>query len=158
VKASAPVALFGDGTAIDPKDATLTGMLTAAAIIALTSYLTLSSATSIMSTATRAVGSTVSTVASTTASAVGAGANIATTAVQGSDGSIQQEAKAMYDRISGDISRDDIEQMVAENTQNLDQQQVSATADVVEEMMNETKGEVQQMDFTDLNTWRNIDD
>lgn len=158
VKASAPEALFGDGTAIDPKDATLTGMLTAAAIIALTSYLTLSSATSIMSTATRAVGSTVSTVASTTASAVGAGANIATTAVQGSDGSIQQEAKAMYDRISGDISRDDIEQMVAKNTQNLDQQQVSATADVVEEMMNETKGEVQQMDFTDLNTWRNIDD
>ena len=158
VKASAPEALFGDGTAIDPKDATLTGMLTAAAIIALTSYLTLSSATSIMSTATRAVGSTVSTVASTTASAVGAGANIATTAAQGSDGSIQQEAKAMYDRISGDISRDDIEQMVAKNTQNLDQQQVSATADVVEEMMNETKADVQNMDFTNIDTWRNIDD
>jgi len=158
VKASAPEALFGDGTAIDPKDATLTGMLTAAAIIALTTYLTISGATSIMGTATKAVGSTVSTVTSAAASTVGAGASAVGSVVQNSDMNIQQEAKAMYDRVTGDISRADIEKMVAKNTQNLDQEQVSATADVLEEVLNENKAEVKELDFTDLDTWRNIDE
>ena len=48
--------------------------------------------------------------------------------------------------------------MVAKNTQNLDQQQVAATSRVVEDLVNGTKNEVAEMDFTDLDTWRNIDD
>lgn len=158
VKYSAPETLFGDGTAIDPKDATLTGMLTAAAIIAFTTLMALNSASSLLSSATSAVGSTVSTVANTAASTVGAGANAVGSVVQNSDVDLQAEAQQLYQRVSGDVSRADIEKMVAKNTQGLDQEQINATADVVEEMMNETKGDVQEMDFTDLDTWRNIDD
>ena len=162
VKCSAPEALFGDGTAIDPKDATLTGMLTAAAIIFITTFFTMSSATSILSTATRAVGSTVGTVASATASTVGASASavgsVADNVMKNSDINLQQEAQKIYQQISGDISREDIEKWVAKNTDNLDEAQISATTDVVEQMVNETKGEVKQLDFTDLDTWRNIDE
>ncbi|WP_230658770.1 YrzE family protein [Psychrobacter sp. I-STPA10] len=162
VKCSAPEALFGDGTAIDPKDATLTGMLTAASIIFITTFFTMSSATSILSTTTRAVGSTVSTVASATASTVGAGASavgsVADTVLQNSNINLQQEAQKVYQQVSGDVSRDDIEKWIAKNTDSLSQEQVAATTDVVEQMVNETKGEVQQLDFTDLDTWRHLDE
>lgn len=162
VKFSAPETLFGDGTAIDPQTATLTGMLTAAAIIFATTFFTMSSATSILSTAGSAVGSTVSTVASATASTVGASANavgnIAGAVAQNSNIDIQQEAQQIYQRVTGDISRADVEKWVAKNTDNLDEAQISATTDVVEQMVNETKGEVKQLDFTDLDTWRNIDE
>ncbi|WP_227430253.1 hypothetical protein [Psychrobacter sp. I-STPA6b] len=162
VKCSAPEALFGDGTDIDPKDATLTGMLTAASIIFITTFFTMSSATSILSTATRAVGSTVSTVASATASTVGASANavgnVAGAVMQNSDINIQQEAKQVYQRVSGEISRSDVEGWVAKNTDNLSEDQVRATTNVIEEMINETKADVESLDFTDLETWGKIDD
>lgn len=152
IKFSAPEALFGDGTDIDPKDATLTGLLTAALIVLLTTFFTLSSATGILSTAGNAVGSTVSTVARTAT----AGVAVAGQAAQ-NDG-VQQRAQEIYQRVSGDISEQDIQAMVAKNTQNLDQQQVAATSRVVKDMVNGTKGEVANMDFTDLDTWRNLDD
>ncbi|MEN6671040.1 hypothetical protein AAJP47_11775 [Psychrobacter sp. B38] len=156
IKFSAPEALFGDGTDIDPKDATLTGMLTAALIVLLTTFFTLSSATGILATAGNAVGSTVSTVASTAATTATVGATAAGQASQ--NNTVQQRAQEIYQRVSGDISESDIQAMVAKNTQNLDQQQVAATSRVVEDMVNSTKTQVQNMDFTDINTWRNIDD
>lgn len=151
VKGSAPEALFGDGTDIAPKDATLTGMLTAAAIITLTTLFALNSATSIMSTASKAVGSTMSTVAST----VGAGATMAGTAAQ--DPELQQKAKSLFDRVRGDVSRQDIEEIVAKNTQNLQQNQISATVDVLDQIFKETKADAKELDYTNLETWRNID-
>lgn len=156
IKFSAPEALFGDGTDIDPKDASLTGMLTAALIVLLTTFFAMSSATSILATAGNAVGSTVSTVAKTAGATVGAGATAAGTASQ--DAGVQQKAQEIYQRVSGDISEEDIQAMVAKNTQNLNEEQVAATSSVVKDLVNSTKTQVANMDFTDINTWRNIDD
>jgi hypothetical protein len=166
IKFSAPEALFGDGTDIDPKDASLTGMLTAALIVLLTTFFAMSSATSILATAGNAVGSTVSTVAKATGATVAAGtsavgsvaAGTAAAAPEGTIQRVQQKAQEVYQQVSGDISREDVRAMIAKNTQNLDEQQLEATGNVLSEIMNETKGEVANMDFTDLNTWRNIDD
>ena len=155
IKYSAPEALFGDGTDIDPKDATLTGMLTGALIILLTTFFAMSSATSILSMAGNVVGSTVSTVAKTAATTATVGATAAGAASQSN--SIQQKAEEVYQRVSGDISKEDVQAMVAKNTQNLNQQQIAAVSNVIKDMFDQTKAQVNNMDFTDLNTWRNID-
>lgn len=155
IKFSAPEALFGDGTDIDPKDASLTGMLTAALIVLLTTFFAMSSATSILATAGNAVGSTVSTVAKTAATTATIGATAAGVASQ-SEG-VQQKAQEVYQRVSGDISEADIQAMVAKNTQNLNEQQIAAASNVIKDMFAQTKSQVSDMDFTDLNTWRNID-
>ena len=155
IKYSAPEALFGDGTDIDPKDATLTGMLTGALIILLTTFFAMSSATSILSMAGNVVGSTVSTVAKTAATTATVGATAAGAASQSN--SIQQKAEEVYQRVSGDISKEDVQAMVAKNTQNLNQQQIAAVSNVIKDMFDQTKTQVNNMDFTDLNTWRNID-
>jgi len=158
VKYSAPETLFGDGTEIDPKDATLTGMLAAASMIALTTVMAVNGATGILSSATNAVGSTVSTVANTTATAAGGVATAVGTAAGQSDTNVQQEAKNVYDKVVGDISRSDVEKWVAKNSQNLDQEQVNATTTVITELVNEQKAEVKSLDFTDLDTWKNLDE
>lgn len=158
VKYSAPETLFGDGTEIDPKDATLTGMLAAASMIALTTVMAVNGATGILSSATNAVGSTVSTVANTTATAAGGVATAVGTAAGQSDINVQQEAKNVYDKVVGDISRSDVEKWVAKNSQNLDQEQVNATTTVITQLVNEQKAEVKSLDFTDLDTWKNLDE
>ena len=155
IKYSAPEALFGDGTDIDPKDATLTGMLTGALIILLTTFFAMSSATSILSMAGNVVGSTVSTVAKTAATTATVGATAAGAASQSN--SVQQKAEEVYQRVSGDISKEDVQAMVAKNTQKLNQQQIAAVSNVIKDMFDQTKTQVNNMDFTDLNTWRNID-
>ena len=156
VKYSAPETLFGDGTEIDPKDATLTGMLAAASMIALTTVMAVNGATGILSSATNAVGSTVSTVANTTAA--GGVATAVGTAAGQSDTNVQQEAKNVYDKVVGDINRSDVEKWVAKNSQNLDQEQVNATTTVITQLVNEQKAEVKSLDFTDLDTWKNLDE
>lgn len=155
VKASAPETLFGDGTSINPKDAGLIGMLTAAAIVLATTYFTMSSATSIVSSVARTAGSAVSTVAQTATSGLVAGTTMAGAAAQ--NPSVQNQAQQVYQRLTGDISRQDIERMIAKNSANLNQEQVSATANVLEGMVNRVKGDLQQMDFTDADTWANLD-
>ena len=155
IKYSAPEALFGDGTDIDPKDATLTGMLTGALIILLTTFFAMSSATSILSMAGNVVGSTVSTVAKTAATTATVGATAAGAASQSN--SVQQKAEEVYQRVSGDISKEDVQAMVAKNTQKLNQQQIAAVSNVIKDMFDQTKTQVNNMDFTDINTWRNID-
>lgn len=158
VKYSAPETLFGDGTEIDPKDATLTGMLAAASMIALTTVMAVNGATGILSSATNAVGITVSTVANTTATAAGGVATAVGTAAGQSDTNVQQEAKNVYDKVVGDISRSDVEKWVAKNSKNLDQEQVNATTTVITQLVNEQKAEVKSLDFTDLDTWKNLDE
>lgn len=162
IKFSAPEALFGDGTDIDPKDASLTGILTAALIVLLTTFFAMSSATSILATAGNAVGSTVSTVAKTTAATATAGVSaVGGTAAAVPDSTVQQvqqRAQEVYQKVSGEISQEDVREMVAKNTQNLNEQQLAATTDVLYEMVNSTQTEVADMDFTSIDTWRNIDD
>ena len=70
---------------------------------------------------------------------------------------MQQKAQEVYQRVSGDISEEDIQAMVAKNTQNLNEPQIAATSNVIKDMFAQTKSQVSDMDFTDLNTWRNID-
>lgn len=77
IKASAPELLFGDGTDIAPQDATLSGVITAAAIIAITTFTAVNGATSAIRTAGGVVGSTVSAVGSATGSVAGAVGSIA---------------------------------------------------------------------------------
>lgn len=156
IKYSAPEALFGDGTDIDQKDASLTGMLTAACIVLLTTFFTLSSATGILASAGNAVGSTVSTVAKTAAGAATIGAAGAGAAAQ-NDG-VQQKAQEVYQKVSGNISKEDVEEIVAKNTKNLNETQVAAVSNVLQNIFDNTKAQVSNMDFTDLNTWSHIDD
>ena len=162
IKFSAPEALFGDGTDIDPKDASLTGMLTAALIVLLTTFFAMSSATSILATAGNAVGSTVSTVAKTAGGVVAAGTSAAGTAAVAAPDStvekVQQSAQDVYQKVSGNISKEDINALVAKNTQNLNEKQIAATTNVLDDMLNKTKNEVKEMDFTSIDTWRYIDD
>lgn len=70
VKASAPEAIFGDGTDILPKDAALTGILTAASIVVISSVFAMSSVSSVVRTTGSAVG--------TAASALGGAASTVT--------------------------------------------------------------------------------
>ncbi len=162
VKASAPEVLFGDGTDIHPKDATLTGVLTAAAIIVATSYLTMTGATSFL----RGVGNVAGTVATGTASAVagtaGAVANTAGTGASlaglASQTGLADEARQAYEQVTGEVSRDDIEQLVAKNLDGMSQEQIHATANVVAEMLKDVRQDVKQLDFTSLDTWKNLDD
>lgn len=162
IKYSAPEALFGDGTDVDPKDATLTGMLTAALIVLLTTFFTLSSATGILASAGNAVGSTVSTVAKTAGGVAAAGTSAASTAAiaapEGTVQQVQQKAQEVYQTVSGNISKEDISALVAKNTQNLNDQQIQATTNVLDELVNETKTEVADMNFTSIDTWRHIDE
>ncbi len=162
IKFSAPEAIFGDGTEVDQKDATLTGMLTAALIVLFTTFFAMSSATSILATAGNAVGSTVSTVAKTAGGVVAAGTSAAGTAAiaapEGTVQQVQQSAQEVYNKVSGNISKEDISAMIAKNTENLNEQQVTATTNVLDDMINKTQADVKEMDFTSIDTWRNIDD
>ena len=162
IKFSAPEAIFGDGTDIDPKDASLTGMLTAALIVLFTTFFTLSSATGILASAGNVIGGTVSTVTQAAGGIAAAGTSAAgTAAVAAPDSAIeqlQQRAQEAYQTVSGDISQEDLNALVARNTQGLNQEQIAATTNVLEEMINNTRGDVADMDFTSIDTWRNIDD
>lgn len=162
IKFSAPEAIFGDGTEVDQKDATLTGMLTAALIVLFTTFFAMSSATSILATAGNIVGGTVSTVAKTAGSVAAAGTSAAgTAAVAAPDSTInqvQQKAQEVYQTVSGNIKKEDISALVAKNTQNLNDQQITATTNVLDDMINSTQNDVKEMDFTSIDTWRNIDD
>lgn len=166
VKASAPEALLSDGTAISPKNATLTGLLTAAAIIVMTTFGAMNGAGSVVRTAGSVAGSTVSAlggVASGAASSVGSLANgaVGTAMVAGSaadTSGITNQAKDLYQKATGNLSRHDIENFVAKNSSNLSKEQVSATTKVIEELLGEIKTDAKALDLTDLQTWQNLDE
>lgn len=168
IKASAPELLFGDGTDIAPQDATLTGIITAAAIIVITTFTAVNGATSAIRTAGGVVGSTVSAVGSATGSVAGAVGSMASgagmagvTAMAGADGlsneQITDKLQQAYQRATGNISRDDIEGFIAKNSANLDKAQVSAVANVLEDMLAKTKQDAQSLDLTNLETLKNLD-
>ncbi|PNP97201.1 hypothetical protein [Moraxella sp. RCAD0137] len=153
VKASAPEAIFGDGTDILPKDATLTGILTAAAIVVISSVFAMSSVSSVVrttgsavGTAASALGGAASTVTSTAATAVGVGA-------VNSDGEMKNRAQELYQKATGNISRQDIENWVAKNNDTFDQAQIHATVNVLEGMLNKTQNDLSQMDFTNIDDY-----
>lgn len=152
VKASAPEALFGDGTEILPKDAVLTGMLTAAAIVVISSIFAMSGVSSVIKT----TGSAVGTIANTLGGAAGTVASTAITAAS-SDGEMKNRAQELYQKATGNIDRQDIESWIAKNNGTFDQDQIHATVNVLEGMLNKTQNDLAQMDFTSLETWKSID-
>lgn len=163
VKCSAPEAILGDGTDISPKDAALTGMLTAATIVLTSTLFTMNTATGIMSSAgnvaTSVVGGAASAVggaASAVGSVAATGAAGASAAAQASNIDISQSAQNAYNKITGTLSREDIEAILAKNS-DLTQAQISAGANVIEDLLANTKSQIQSMDFTSLDTWRNLD-
>ncbi|OOR83810.1 YrzE family protein [Moraxella canis] len=164
VKASAPEALFGDGTDILPRDAALTGILTAAAIVVISSIFAMNSATGIMRSAGNAVGTTASAiggaagaVTSTAATVAGIGTSAAGAAnTDGND--MATKAQELYQKATGNISRQDIEAWVAKNNDTFNQAQITATVNVLEDMLNETKADLGEMDFGSIDTWKNIDE
>lgn len=158
VKASAPEALFGDGTDILPKDAALTGILTAAAIVVITSVFAMNSVSGIVRTAGNAVGTTASAIGGAASAVTSTAATVAGAAATNSDGvNITDRAQELYQKATGNISRQDIEAWVAKNNDTFDQAQIGATVNVLEGMLNETKADLAEMDFTNLDTWKNID-
>ncbi|ANB90674.1 hypothetical protein MOVS_00125 [Moraxella ovis] len=158
VKASAPEALFGDGTDILPKDATLTGILTAAAIVVITSFFAINSVSGIVRTAGNAVGTTASAIGGAVSAVTSTAATVAGAAATNSDGvNITDRAQELYQKATGNISRQDIEAWVAKNNDTFDQAQIGATVNVLEGMLNKTKADLVEMDFTNLDTWKNID-
>lgn len=166
IKASAPELLFGDGADIDPRDATLTGVITAAAIIVISTFTMINGATSAVRTAGNVVGTTVSAVGSATgsvASAVGSVAsNAGVAAMAGVNSEQGQEMtgklQEAYQKATGNVSRDDIEGFIAKNSANLDQAQVSAVANVLEDLLVQTKEDAKTLDLTNLDTWKNLDE
>lgn len=166
VKCSAPETLAGDGTAINPKDAALTGMLTAATIVFATTFFAMSGATSILGVAgagiSQAAGG-VAQVASGTAGALGSAATGAAGLGISAGGALAQNDTARaaiddaYKTVTANIDRTTIESMIAQHTQGLDQAQISATSYVIEDMLINTKDKMQALDYSDLDTWRNLD-
>lgn len=169
VKASAPEALFGDGTDILPKDATLTGMITAAAIVVITTFTAVNGATTAVRTAGSVVSGTVGALGSAAGSVAGAVGTVATGTVGAAGTAIAAGANTeqgqvagnklqeLYQRATGNITRADIEQFIAKNNAALNEQQVKAVTNVFEDLLKETKSEVASLDFTNLETWQNLD-
>lgn len=159
VKASAPEALFGDGTDILPKDAALTGMLTAACIVLLTSYGAMNSATNILSGASSAVASTASgatSVVGSVASGVG-GLAVAGGTAATQNNEVSSRIESAYQSAMGKVSREDIQNWLAKNTE-LDNAEIDATTSVIEQMVNREVQSLSAMDFTNIDTWQNLDE
>lgn len=166
VKASAPEVLIGDGANIHPKAATLTGILTAATIIVATSYLTMSGTASLLrgagSAAATAIGGTANVVAgaagavASTAGTVGTAASLASTAGMIDNDTLEQAKQALQGS-TGDMNRADVEAIVAKNLEGIDEAQVKAATAVLEDMLKNTKNEMANLDYTSLDTWKNLD-
>ncbi|ELA08493.1 hypothetical protein MOMA_08026 [Moraxella macacae 0408225] len=156
VKYSAPETLLGNGSVISPKNVTLTGILTAASILFATTLFTMNGATSILRGTGNVIGTTVSSAASTTANVLGSGAVAVGAASQNTQ--IQQKAQEALQKASANVSREDIESWIAKNTDGLNKEQVSATVNVLEKQINQTKQAVENLDFTNLDTWKNLDE
>lgn len=167
VKASAPEALFGDGTQILPKDATLIGMLTAATIVIVTTFSAMSGVGSVVRTAGSAIGTTTGAIGSAVGATTGAVGSAASglagagaTAAMGVQNptALANKAQALYQKATGNINRQDIESWIAKNNTTFNQDQISAAAGVLEQMVNKTKNDLNDMDFTSIDTWKNIDE
>lgn len=151
-------------TAISEKDAKLTGFLTACVMILASSFFALNTAGSVISGAGKVAGSVVSgvgSVVSGTASAIGGavttGANAAGAIAEQGNFDLQSKAEKAYKQITNQFNRRDIEELIAKNSQTLDKEQVSAIGNVIEGLLEETKNDFNNIDFTSLNTWRNLD-
>lgn len=139
VRASVPAAthragLEDDGiAAMNHDDATLTGLVTGGLIVLLSTLLALNSASMLLNTASNLVGSV-----------VGGAANVATTATNSASPNT-----GMQD-FFGNISQEDVANVIADNSQNLNQTQVNAAASVIAGIIRRTQYDLGQQDITSI--------
>ncbi|MFT2720481.1 hypothetical protein ACMT4L_10805 [Deinococcus sp. A31D244] len=129
VRAAAPATRNDDGiAAMTHEDATLTGLVTAGMIVLLSTLFAFNSASRLLGTATATAGNV-----------LGAGAT-ATAAAQ--SGGVQ-------DFISG-INEDDIVDLIAGNSEDLNEQQVQATSNVVSGIFRRAQYDLGQQDLGNI--------
>ena len=134
VRASAPATRNSDGiAAMTHDDATLTGLVTAGLLILASTLFAVNSASRLLGTATSAA----SAVLGTTATA-GAAAGAA----------VAQDPQAQ--NVIGNISQDDIEALIADNSPNLTREQVSATGNVVGGIVRRAQYDLGDQDVTTI--------
>lgn len=134
VRASAPATHNADGiAAMTHDDATLTGLVTGGLIVLASTLFAVNSASRLLGAATNVAG-TVLSGAATAGAAAGAGA-AQTPGVQG---------------FLNGINRDDIEALIADNSPNLNQQQVTATTNVVNGIVRRAQYDLGEQDLTNI--------
>lgn len=134
VRASAPATMNDDGlAAMTHKDATLTGMVTAGVLILASTLLAANGAAKLVSGATNVAGTVLGTAATGTA-AVGAAA------AQSSTGQ----------SFLGNISPEDVEALIADNSPNLSREQVHATSNVVSGIIRRTQYDLGNQDLSSV--------
>ncbi|MFK7600819.1 hypothetical protein ACI3L1_01270 [Deinococcus sp. SM5_A1] len=136
VRSDAPSTHAGDGiAAMTHDDATLTGLVTGSLLVLLTTLFAFNSASSIVGTAGNLLGSAGSLVSNAT----GAAANAA-------DGAQLPDVQNYLNN----ITPSDIEALVAQNTDNLSQEQIAATADVVSGIARRATNDLGTVDLNNI--------
>ncbi|GAA5436064.1 hypothetical protein Daqu01_01177 [Deinococcus aquaticus] len=131
VRAAAPATRNDDGiAAMTHEDATLTGLVTAGMIVLLSTLFAFNSASRLLGTATATAGNV-----------LGAGATATAAA-----GTATAQSGGVQDFISG-INEDDIVDLIAGNSEDLNEQQVQATSNVVSGIFRRAQYDLGQQDL-----------
>lgn len=134
VRAAAPATRNEDGiAAMTHDDATLTGLVTAGMIILLSTIFAFNSASRVLGTATTAAGNV-----------LGAG-----TAATAAAGTATAQNGGVQDFVSG-ISEDDVVDLIAGNSEDLNEQQVQATSNVVSGIFRRAQYDLGQQDLSNV--------
>ena len=131
-------------TAISKAHATLTGGVTAALLVLFTTFFTVSGIGAIVGTTANAVGA----VGSAVGNAVGRAAQ--TDAMAGSNSNFNLDNMPNVQNALGNISKEDIAEFVANNNNELNEDQVQAVAGVVKTTLEQSKEQVSN-DFKNQN-------
>lgn len=139
VRASAPATRNNDGiAAMTHDDASLTGLITGGVLVLLTTLFAFNSASRIVGTASNLVG----TAGNLVGAATGAAANAAD--------NVQLSNLPNLQNFFNNITPGDVEALIAENTNDLSQEQVSATADVVTGIVRRAQNDLGSVDLTNI--------
>ncbi|MDO4245743.1 MAG: hypothetical protein Q4C89_06955 [Deinococcus sp.] len=134
VRASAPATHNSDGlAAMTHDDATLTGLVTAGLLILASTLFAVNSATRVLGAATNAA-TTVLSGAATTAAATGA--------------AVAQDPNAQ--NVLGNLSQEDLEALIADNSPTLNREQVAATGNVVRGIIRRAQYDLGDQDLTTI--------
>ncbi|MGM9319371.1 hypothetical protein [Deinococcus aquaticus] len=134
VRAAAPATRNDDGiAAMTHEDATLTGLVTAGMIVLLSTLFAFNSASRLLGTATATAGNV-----------LGAGATATAAA-----GTVGAQSGGVQDFISG-INEDDIVDLIAGNSEDLNEQQVQATSNVVSGIFRRAQYDLGQQDLGNI--------
>ncbi|GGM08820.1 hypothetical protein [Deinococcus aerophilus] len=136
VRASAPATRSDDGiAAMTNDDATLTGLITGGVLVLLTTMFAFNSASRVVGTASNLVGTAGNVVSAATGAAANAADNVQMPNLQ---------------NFFNNITPNDVEALIAENTSDLSQEQISATADVVTGIVRRAQNDLGAVDLANI--------